>query len=250
MVKLSIVIPNLNYGRYLKQCLDSVLAQTFKEYEIILVDGGSTDNTYEVLKNYPMVKILKDIPPAGPVKAVNKGIEVMNGEYFAQLNADCYLHPTMYEECINILEENKNLGMVYTSYYIIDDIGKQLGIAKQPSKFDRNFLLRYNYIDSTGMVIRRNCFDKVGKFDERCPLTMDWIMAVKVSRYFGVHYLNKPLFYYRVHSGQITQSPKLGENAKRAKKIMREYFGFDAVIVAYTMDSYNRAKNRVYKWFK
>jgi len=226
------------------------LEQSFKDYEIILVDGGSTDNTYEVLREYPMIKVLKDIPPMGPVKAVNKGIKNMRGEYFAQLNSDCYLHPLMYEECINILEENKNFGMIYTSWYIIDDSGKQLGVANQPPKFDRNILLHYNYIDSTGMVIRRKCFDKVGLFDERCPLSMDWIMAAKLSRYFEVCHLNKPSFFYRIHPGQITQNPKLIEDNKRAKKIIRKYYRFHDIFVSNLVSICKRAKNVITEGLK
>ena len=250
MVKLSIIIPHLNYGRYLKKCLDSVLEQSFEDYEVILVDGGSTDNTYEVLKEYPMVKVLKDIPPMGPVKAVNKGIENMKGEFFAQLNSDCYLAPLMYEQCINILEKNKNLGMVYTSWYIIDDTGKELGVVDQPPKFDRNILLHYNYIDATGMVIRRSCFDKVGLFDERCPMSMDWIMAAKVSKYFDVYFLNKPLFYYRIHPHQITQDPRIIEDNKRAKKIIRKYYRLNTIFMSEIMFVGKRAKKIIRRWLK
>lgn len=244
MVKLSVVIPHLNYGRYLKECLDSLLVQTFEDYEVILVDGGSTDNTFEVLKDYPMVKVLSDVPPAGPVKAVNKGIEVMNGEYFVQLNSDCYLNPLMYEKCVKVLDEDW-IGMVYTSWFIIDDAGQPLGKARQPDKFKRNLLLRGNYIDASGMMIRRECLDAVGRFDERCPNTMDWLMAVKVSQRFPVSYLNEPLFCYRVHSGQITQCPKAVEDAEKAKRIMREYYGCGAVLWARILDGLSIVKKKV-----
>jgi glycosyltransferase involved in cell wall biosynthesis len=245
MVKLSIIIPHLNYGRYLKQCLDSALAQNFKDYEIILVDGGSTDNTYDVLKDYPMVTVLKDVPPKGPVRATNKGIDIMKGEYFIQLNSDCYINPEMYQECVEILDKNPDIGMVYTGWFIIDDDGKQTGIGNQPAKFDRNLLLQYNFIDAAGMMLRKTCFDKVGKFDERCPFSMDWLMAAKVSKFFGVYFLNKPLFAYRVHSGQITQNPKLIEDNNRAKKIMRDYYSPWVLLKLYISTRFNKVKHKV-----
>lgn len=249
-IKLSIIIPHLNYGRYLRKCLESVLTQTFKQYEVILVDGGSTDNTYEILKDYPMVKVLRDVPPTGPVRAVNKAIATMKGEYFAQLNSDCYLHPTMYEECVGVLEENENLGMVYTSWYIIDDTGKLLGMAHQPTKLKRQILLNRNYIDSTSMVIRRTCFDLIGTFDERCPLSMDWLMAAKLTKFFEVAYLNKPLFYYRVHAGQITQNPKSIADNRRAKQIMRAYFSRRDILAARMSQVYGRAKRLAWRVLK
>ncbi len=232
MVKLSVVIPNLNYGRYLKECLDSLRAQTFTDYEVLLVDGGSKDETFTVLKSYPEVKVIMDAPPQGPVKAVNKAIAQMTGEYFTQLNADCILEPSMYADCMKLLEENPKLGMVYTGWFDIDDSGKLLKQHKQPAQFKRDLLLQYNYIDATSMIIRKSCFNKIGVFDENCPWSMDWIMAVKVASAYPVHFLDKALFYYRVHPGQITQSPKMKADTERAYKIIREYYGWSSKLKA------------------
>lgn len=209
----------------------SLEAQTFKDYEAILIDGGSTDNTFDVLKDFPKVKVLHDVPPQGPVKAVNKGISAMRGEYFNQLNSDCRLAPTMYEECLDVLERNRNLGMVYTGWYRIDDSGKRLGGAWQPKKFNRNLLLEGNFIDATSMVIPKVRFDVVGLFDERCPWNMDWVMAVKISSAFPIAFLDKPLFDYRIHEGQITQIKSASEHEK-VLKIVRSYYSFDVRLKA------------------
>jgi len=223
MVKLSVVIPHLNYGRYLRECLDSLDVQTFRDFEAILVDGGSTDCTFDVLRDYPWVKVLSDVPAQGPVKAVNKGILQARGRYFHQLNSDCILEPTMFEECMDVLEPHPELGFVYTSWKIIDDEGNIVGSARQPKRFNRNLLLHGNFVDASSMVMWKGCMAYLGLFDERCPWSMDWLMAAKVSQYYAVRFLDRPLFRYRVHKGQITES-KSQKEAGKALKILRGYY--------------------------
>ena len=144
VVKLSVVIPNLNYGRYLRTCLDSLMNQSFQDYEVFLVDSGSSDETFTVLKDYPSVKVLMDIPASGPVNAVNKAIAVMKGKYFIQLNSDCWLAPLMYEQLVAILDSDPKLGMVYSSWFYVSESGEFLRKAKQPDKFKKYLLLIFN----------------------------------------------------------------------------------------------------------
>ena len=226
MVKLSVIIPHLNYGRYLKECLDSLDLQTFRDFEVILVDGGSKDSTFEVLKDYSWVKVLSDVPPQGPVKAVNKGILAMKGGFFHQLNSDCVLEPTMFEDCMAVHERYPNLGFVYTGWRIINDDGETVGFAKQPKQFNRNLLLRGNFVDASSMIIQRECFTRLGDFDERCPWSMDWLMAAKTSEFYPVRFIDRPLFRYRVHKGQITET-KSQKEAGKASKIIRGYYSWD-----------------------
>lgn len=246
MVKLSVVIPHLNYGRYLRECLDSLDVQTFRDFEAILVDGGSTDCTFDILKDYPWVKVLSDVPAQGPVKAVNKGIGVMNGKYFHQLNSDCVLEPTMLEECVEVLDSLPNLGFVYTGWRIVDDVGKELGLAKQPKQFDRNLLLRGNYVDASSMVLRKACIVQVGSFDERCPWSMDWLMAAKISSIYGVRFINRPLFRYRVHRGQITET-KSQKEAGKALKIVRSYYSWTELLKSDLVGCVRNVGRRVLK---
>lgn len=234
---LTVVIPHLNYGRYLRQCLDSLYNQSFKDFEVILVDGGSKDETFKVLKDFPKVKVLVDVPARGPVRAVNKGIAVMNGSLFVQLNSDCWLDSDCYERLVAAFDANPKLGMAYCGWNVVDDDGQTVGYGVQPKTFQRDRLLRGNFIDASGMMIRTGCLWNVGLFDERCPNTMDWLMAAKVSRLFPVAFVDVRLFYYRVHKDQITANPKAKADAKKCKKIMRPYFSREAVLKARLYDA-------------
>jgi hypothetical protein len=132
----------------------------------------------------------------------------------------------MFEECMEILEPHPELGFVYTGWKIIDDDGNVVDFARQPKRFNRNLLLRGNYIDASSMVMWKGCMAYLGLFDERCPWSMDWLMAAKVSQYYGVRFLDRPLFRYRVHKGQITES-KSQKEAGKALKIVRGYYSWD-----------------------
>lgn len=223
MVTLSVVIPNLNYGRYLDQCLTSLFNQSFQDFEVILADSGSTDETFEVLKKFPKVKVVMDVPAKGPVHAVNKAVAIMQGKFFVQLNSDCWLKPEMYQRCISEFERNPALGFVYTGYSVVDDNGNLLNDACLP-RFNRNILLERNFVDSSAMMIKKTCFDTLGVFDEKYQWTMDWIMAAKLSQKYPVKFIDEALFFYRVHGKQITADPRAKVYAELAKQKIKAYY--------------------------
>jgi alpha-1,3-rhamnosyltransferase len=222
-MKLSVVIPHLNHAKYLKDCLDSIRRQTFKDFEVILVDGGSTDDTFRILEDYPEIKVLKtnlNVP-----QALNKGIDIMTGDYFTQVNSDDILLPHMFETCMDEFKKDSSLGMVYTGWFYIDEENKVVGVPVfQPFVFDRNLLLKGNYIDSVGTVVPKKVLLEVGKFDERILYYVDWILAVKISKNYPVKYIEKPLFYYRKYPPNNPRYHLYDQEYKIARKIIEEEF--------------------------
>lgn len=219
-MKLSVVIPNLNKEKYLAKCLDSIYKQTYKDYEVILVDGGSTDNTFEILKDYPEIKVIKT--GLGIVKSLNLGIDEMAGEYFTQVNSDDILYPSLFERGVNELEKDPSLGFVYTGWIYIDEDDNIIGLPNiQPFNFDRNLLLTGNYIDSVGTFIPKKVLMDVGKFDDRVKIWFDWLMVVKIASKYPVKYIEKPLFYYRRYNDPVRYD-SYSKEFPLAKKIVDE----------------------------
>jgi len=233
--KLSIIIPHLNYGRFLPQLLDSIFNQTFKDFEVILVDGGSTDNTFEVLKNYPDVKVIHDITKQHIPHAVNMGILESQGEYLNIACSDCYFEPIFLEECVKVLDNSDSLGFVYTTGYFIDENDKKFGLmhASKHKHFDRDKLLSHgNYIDLMSGVFKRECLSKVGYFDESLPYHFDWLMWIRISRYYGVYFINKPLMNFRLHKTQRLKDREFLLDYLSAKiKIEREEGKFKSRLI-------------------
>lgn len=217
-MSLSVAVPNLNGGKYLRQCLNSIRLQTHPPDELFVVDGGSTDMTWEVLEKFPNVVVLKD-EAKGVAPALNLALKKSSGEFFAQVSADCWLHPLMYERCIDLLQKEPELSMVYTGWYIVDEGGHLIGVSRQPFVFDRALLLNGNYIDANSMVMRTEC---VTEFDTRTKYHFDWLLPLQLSMMHPVKYIEKPLFYYRQGvPGQVTSlGEKLQQDFKKAKQIV------------------------------
>lgn len=220
MLRLSVVIPHLNYGRFLPQCLDSIITQTLQPDEIIVVDGGSTDNTFEVLKNYPTIKVVKEpffshhIP-----HAINLGLLEAKGKYIHVGNSDCWLERTFYEETLPKLEADERVGLVYSNWNYVDAKGELISSNRASDTFNREKLLLSNYIDLMCGVWRRN----LDFFDESVSYHYDWLMWVRISRRFKVVSIPKALVNFRIHPDQRAKDLEYGTDFKLAKiKIERE----------------------------
>jgi len=215
---VSVVVPNYNYAHFLPQCIDSVLVQTYTNWELIIVDDNSSDNSRDIImdyvKRYPQYNIRffhNQTGPAGTSVPLNIGIREMKGEIFAWLSSDDVFHPDKILRQVEVLEKNPDVGMVYTRVSTIDDDGKIIGLntfACPPSRADFFLeLMKRNFVNGNTVMVRKETLDKIGPFVERTPEYVDiwraddyfsWLKICLVSRIIGV---NERLNLTRKHRG-------------------------------------------------
>jgi glycosyltransferase involved in cell wall biosynthesis len=207
MPKVSVVIPTYNRAQYLPQAIQSVLAQTFTDYEIVVVDDGSTDNTREVIKPFfGRIKYLTQ-ENQGISRTRNRAILESKGRYIAFLDSDDYWTPEKLAEQVKVLDLNPKVGIVYVRMPIINDKGEQIGL-KPAGVSGRNFqelLELWGDLPTSSVMVRRECFDKAGLFDPSLPPQEDIDMWIRISQFYDLYEIeNKVLAYYRRHEDQIT----------------------------------------------
>jgi glycosyltransferase involved in cell wall biosynthesis len=209
--KVSIIIPTYQRAHLIGLTLESALRQTFTDYEIVVIDDGSTDNTAEVVHSIA--------PNARYIWQENVGIpEVLNvcvrearGEYISFLGSDDALAPTALEKEAAILDANPKVGLVHSAAWLMDEAGRLTQLLRPPlarvSYVRSGFaeiadLLMSNHIVATTVMVRRRCFDECGFFDRRFGLYEDWNMWTRIFKRWDAAYVAEPLAFYRVHGGE------------------------------------------------
>ena len=203
MVKVSVIIPVYNAEKYISEAIESVLNQSYEDFEVIVIDDGSKDNTLSIIKKYNRKIRWKSQENKGQASAINEGIKMAKGEYVAYLDADDVCMPDRLEIQVKYLDARRNVGLVYSSFYQINSSGEiQRFIRAHP--YDDFVLLQEDYIARSTVMHRKKCLDEVGLFDESITGDDDWDMWIRISEKFGIGYVKKPLVKYRVHGENIS----------------------------------------------
>ncbi len=209
--KISVIIPNYNYARYLDQAIESVMGQTYKNLELIVVNNGSTDNSLEILAKYKNKIRLIDQPNLGQSGARNSGLSVSSGEYIAFLDADDFWEPSKLEMQSMLINDVTQL--VYCGITPFKDPGNE--------KL-QNILPKYKgdcanyFIDLPGVSVvlsgestvlfSRDLFLKVGSFDTELNSTAGWDFFRRCSLLTEFDFISEPLVNYRLHSSNMSNS--------------------------------------------
>jgi glycosyltransferase involved in cell wall biosynthesis len=195
---VSVVIPCHNYARYLPEAVSSVLAQTFRAWELVIVDDGSTDNTVEVAQDlvarHPdrCIRLLQQAN-AGVSAARNTGIEACAGRYILPLDADDVIAPTMLEKTVEVLDSDPDIGIASTDVFTFtdDDLPPQ---AMPLPAYSRELLLQ-RLIMFYCSLYRREAWQTVGGYDETMRAGEDWDFWIGcVEHGFDAHHIHEPLF--------------------------------------------------------
>ena len=199
---VSVVIPAYNAADLTVETVESVLAQTYSDVEVIVVDDGSTDHTRPAMSPFGsrISYIYKE--NGGACSARNAGLRASRGEYVAFLDCDDLWLPTKAERSVAALQAYPEAGMVFTSCLIVDGSGETIDEYRKPvNPADvHSDLLRGNFIPAPTVVMRRKSVDEIGLFDEHIFVPADWDYWLRMSAGFPVCYVDESLSKYRFSS--------------------------------------------------
>ena len=220
MVKVSVIIPCYNQGHYLKDAVNSVLSSTFRDYEIIIVNDGSTDSSAKYIDELDYPNLIKiDQPNQGVVKARNNAILRASGPYILPLDADDKISASYIESAVNSLEQDKDLGIVYCD---AEFFGDKQGKWNLP-KFSMKCMLRSNMI-FVSAFFRKEDWEKVNGYDEAMESGLEdwefWISILSLGR--KTYRIPAVHFYYRQQMD--SRSIKLHANVEQSKRLYAQVY--------------------------
>jgi glycosyltransferase involved in cell wall biosynthesis len=209
---VSIVIATYNMARYLPLAIKSVLDQTYSNIEVLVVDDGSTDDTAGAiapfLADHRVRYCIQE--NKGQAAAKNHGVQKSRGEYIAFLDADDTWTPNKLDVQIPIFDRSTFTGIVYSRVRYMDENGRHLGVADNELFRGRvsGALLIRNFIGFGTTVIKRECFDRLGAFDETLRMGIDYDLWLRFSTNYEFDYVDQPLLNYRVWAGQMSKNSR------------------------------------------
>jgi glycosyltransferase involved in cell wall biosynthesis len=248
MTEISVIIPTYNRGIFLSEAIQSVLAQTYKDYEIIVVDDGSTDDTKEQVRAFgDQIRYIYQ-ENQGPSAARNMGIQNAKGKYIAFCDSDDRFLPTKLEKQMEFIRNNPECYMLYSWYYNVNEKGEITKLRKpltcenqehlQYCLFTRKFTIR-----TSTVLVHKSCFEKAGLFNEKFWYSQDWDMWLRLAAYYHGYCVEEPLSEYWLH-GDNRSSLSVKVHHPEIKESTLKLYGWNDEILAQLDERYNHKKKK------
>lgn len=228
---VSVIIPTYNRAHLLGRAIRSVLAQTYQDFELIVVDDGSSDNTGEVVATFvdPRIHYLRHEENRGAAAARNTGIKASRGEYVAFLDSDCEWLPEKLEKQMEVFGKvSSRVGVVYTDLWSVNQDGHRKYwhssrvMPEDGIIYDHLIGSQLASISMPSVVIKRECLAKVGLFDETFPRLIDRDLYIQLSKHFYFYHIAEPLLNHYGRGEGISSDDR--SLVKAEKLILEKYY--------------------------
>lgn len=225
-MKVSVMVLTYNRANMLKETIDSILNQTFKDFELIVVDNYSTDNTEEIIKSYDDKRIKYFKNRNYGLLAVNRNfaIQKSKGEYIAICDDDDLWLPEKLEKQLLEFERDEKIGLVCSNGFSFDETGKHRKIGKSKSGyFTFKDLLIGNKIICCSAIFKKDILNDVGTFDESREIFTgeDYELWLRIAKRYKIRYIGIPLVKYRIHAGALQ---KMYFDRRKLLKVSKEIY--------------------------
>jgi glycosyltransferase involved in cell wall biosynthesis len=235
---VTVYIPTYNRSGMLKEAIESVLAQSFEDFELIISDNASEDETEAIVKSFNDRRIiyLRNDRNIGSQKNWQRCLSLSKGRYITILSDDDQMMPGNLALKVEVLSKNEQVGLVHSKYHLINDEGTIIkyntnwrhGPDRDCDMIERGLdvvekmLLTFNIINPSTVMFKRECYERLGGFSKRLKLTDDWEYWMHIACYYDVAFLAKPLINWRVHAGSLTSQLAIDQNNMRTPLVILE----------------------------
>jgi len=230
-MKVTVLMPVYNGEKYLKEAIDSIIGQTFTDFELLIIDDGSTDKSADIIKSYTdtRIRLIKNRENIGLIKSLNKGIEAALGEYIARMDCDDIALPTRLEKQVGFFGNKPKTCMVASRVVLINADGKETGhwnddINTQTFSEIYHTLPKANCIAHPSVMIRRNIVLKY-LYNQKQKGSEDWDLWMRLAASGQIiEKINEDLLKYRIHPLSVTQTGNTGKKSQNKTMKVKSNF--------------------------
>ncbi|MEH2266464.1 glycosyltransferase [Nostoc sp.] len=241
MPKVSVIIPSYNHEKYISETIYSVLNQSYQDFEIVITDDYSSDNTTKIIKEFddPRIRLFCFTKNRGAAVAANNCIKEAKGELIAMLSSDDIFSPHKLAKQVSYLEANPDVGAVFSYAHIIDDDGndfnqenhfyKQIFIQPNRNRFEwlNHFFFKGNCLCHPSALVRHKCYKDVGEYDERFAQLPDFDFWIRLCMKYNIYVIPEELIKFRIRNNEANASGNRPETRIRhqleCKQILNNY---------------------------
>ena len=208
--QISVVMPAHNSAGTVREAIESILRQTFQDFEFIIIDDASTDDTGAIIQAFddPRIRLIRNAENLGATKSLNKGMDVARGKYIARMDADDLSLPHRFETQFNFLENHPDYALVGSSYLQMDGKDNVISLVRVLLE-DREIkegLKKQNWFGHGSVMMRKSALQRVGGYDEKFIFAQDYDLWLRVAEKYKMANIDEPLYCWRLRDSGISKA--------------------------------------------